>query len=93
MYKNLQMSLNEIEIRIANKKDFTNIMEVEKLAFGSDDEAKLVSDLLEDNSAKPALSLLAFYKNEAIGHILFTKASIEKSEKYLSSISLIFSRE
>jgi putative acetyltransferase len=75
------MNLNEIEIRIANQKDFTKIMEVEKLAFGSDDEAKLVSDLLEDHSAKPTLSLLALYKNEAIGHILFTKASVEKYEK------------
>ncbi|MFC1669192.1 GNAT family N-acetyltransferase [Spirochaetota bacterium] len=51
-------------------------MEVEKQAFGYDKEAKLRADLLNDKTAEPILSLLAFNKNEAIGHILFTRVYI-----------------
>lgn len=49
-------------------------MTVEKQAFGYDKEAQLVADLLADKTAKPMVSLLAFYKGEAVGHILFTRA-------------------
>ena len=75
------MKLENIEIRESKSEDFNDIMEVEKLAFGYDKEAHLVADLLADESAEPMLSLLAFYKNEAIGHILFTKAYFDGQEK------------
>ena len=68
------MKLKDIQIRETKVEDFNNIMEVEKQAFGYDKEAKLVVDLLADKSAEPIVSLLAFYNNEAIGHILFTRA-------------------
>ncbi|MCP3921409.1 MAG: N-acetyltransferase [Desulfobacterales bacterium] len=62
-----------MEIREAKDSDINEVLSVEKLAFGYDKEAKLVSDLLGDESAKPTLSLLAFDGDKAIGHILFTK--------------------
>ncbi len=62
-----------MEIREAKKSDLNEVLSVEELAFGYDKEAKLVSDLLCDESAKPTLSLLAFDGEKAIGHILFTK--------------------
>ena len=71
------MKFDEIEIRETTTDDFRDIMEVEKLAFGYEKEAKLVADLLQDKSAEPIVSLLALYKGEAIGHILFTKAYLE----------------
>lgn len=54
--------------------DFDAIMEMEKQAFGYDKEARLVAQLLGDKTAKPFVSLLAFHNEEAIGHILFTRA-------------------
>ena len=63
-------------------------MEVEKLAFGYDKEAELVAELLADNTTKPIVSLLAFYKDEPIGHILFTsiigktKSTVFQNKKY-----------
>ena len=63
-----------IQIRETNTDDFDSIMTVEKQAFGYDKEAQLVADLLADKTAKPMVSLLAFYKGEAVGHILFTRA-------------------
>jgi len=71
---------NDIRIRETRTDDFNNIMAVEKQAFGYDKEAKLVADLLADRSAEPIISLLAFYKDEAIGHILFTRAYLEHQE-------------
>lgn len=51
-------------------------LEVERHAFGSQEEAELVRDLLGDPTARPALSLLAFQGPEAVGHVLFTAAGV-----------------
>ena len=66
--------MNNIQIRETNPNDFNHIMEVEKQAFGYDKEAKLVAELLTDTSAEPIISLIAFHNQEAVGHILFTRA-------------------
>ena len=52
------------------------VLSVEREAFGYDKEAELVRDLLNDASAKPLLSLLAFEEERAVGHILFTKVRL-----------------
>ncbi|WP_421750660.1 GNAT family N-acetyltransferase [Croceimicrobium sp.] len=67
------MSTNNIYIRESQIEDLANLMRVEELAFGHPKEAQLSADLLKDPSAEPLLSLLAFDKNKAIGHILFTR--------------------
>lgn len=72
------MLLKDIEIRETENRDIKDILEVEEKAFGYVKEAELTSDLLNDETAKPALSLLAFYKGEAAGHILFTRVYIEE---------------
>lgn len=66
-------------IRESNESDYNAIMMVNKAAFNSDVEPKLVSDLISDPSAKPVLSLVAIKDGEIIGHILFTKCSLEPS--------------
>jgi putative acetyltransferase len=66
-----------IKIRPTTENDFDDIMEVEKRAFGEDSVAKLTAELLNDKSAEPYISLLAFENDEAVGHILFTKCSID----------------
>lgn len=67
----------EIIIRETKENDFNDIIDVEKRAFGEDSVANLTGDLLNDKSAEPRISLLAFHGNKAVGHILFTKATIE----------------
>lgn len=82
MLKNNEMiKLNDILIRETYSADFEDIMDVEKQAFGYDKEAKLVAKLLTDTTAEPMLSLLAFHKDKAIGHILFTRAYFEGHEE------------
>lgn len=65
-----------ITIRETTKKDNETIYQVEQRAFGEVDEAELTKKLMADPTAEPLLSLLAFAEDEAVGHILFTKATI-----------------
>ena len=78
--------VKKMEIREAKDSDINEVLSVEKLAFGYDKEAELVSDLLGDESAKPRLSLLAFDGEKAIGHILFTKVLLNGNEGISMSI-------
>ena len=71
------MDTKEIHVRETDDSDLNDILEVEKQAFGYDKEAELVRQLLNDETAAPVISLLALHENEAVGHILFTKATIE----------------
>ena len=74
----LSLAINIIgeimKIREAKDTDVSDVLLVEKEAFGYDKEANLVKDLLSDPSAQPLYSILAFENNKAIGHILFTSA-------------------
>lgn len=70
------MSLN-LTIRNTTRNDFANIMGIHVRGFGSANEASLTAALLDDISAKPAVSLLALYGNEPVGHILFTRMRLD----------------
>ncbi|NHZ86199.1 MAG: GNAT family N-acetyltransferase [Planctomycetia bacterium] len=74
------MNFENIQIRETKDTDFNDIMEVEKQAFVEDSEAELTAQLLNDKSAKPRISLIAFDGNKAVGHILFTKTTIERND-------------
>lgn len=66
-----------LQIVEATESDRADVLAVERLAFGQDDEAELVRELLADPSASPLLSLLAREDGEAVGHLLFTAGRIE----------------
>ncbi|MDR2911928.1 MAG: N-acetyltransferase [Alistipes sp.] len=68
------MNTNNITIRETTLGDFSDIMIVIKLAFDYHKEAELAADLLADPTGEPVVSLLAFSGDEAVGHILFTRA-------------------
>ncbi len=75
------MQSKKIQIRETSNYDFENIMKVEEQAFGYIKEAILTAELLNDNTAKPVLSLLAFQDKKAIGHILFTRVYMNIMDK------------
>ncbi len=64
-------------IRKAMDAELEGVLAVERAAFGSDEEAALVRDLLGDQSAGPIVSLLAVKNEQPAGHILFTRARLE----------------
>ena len=64
----------DLKILRASNDDLEDILHINRTAFGQEDEAELVRNLVTDPSAQPVLSLLARYKERAVGHILYTKA-------------------
>jgi putative acetyltransferase len=67
----------QISIRQETQDDCREIFELNLIAFGQDNEAKLIN-ALRDNPAAfvPELSLVATSNNKIVGHILFTRVSI-----------------
>ena len=81
-----------IQIREASNAELDDVLSVERAAFGGEEEAELVRALLNDKSALPLLSLLAWDGNRAVGHILFTAArlSVPKESAPINlSVSLL----
>ena len=66
-------------IREAKDTDLKDILFVEREAFNENDEADLVKDILNDPSAEPILSLVAYVGDQAVGHVLFSKAYISSN--------------
>ncbi|NVK20140.1 MAG: N-acetyltransferase [Methylocystaceae bacterium] len=64
-------------IKATTLEDLDVIKDIQTRAFEEPDEAELVENLLNDPSAAPILSLLAYKDDNAIGHILFTKAYVD----------------
>ena len=76
-----------LEIKKSTALDKADIEKIHIQAFGEKkgpEIAALVNGLLGDKTALPLLSLVAMENNKLIGHILFTKAQITKTEKPLS---------
>lgn len=77
-----------MHIREGSSSDLEDILLVERLAFGEEEEAELVKNLVSDRSAYPILSLLAFQDDHPVGHILFTNAHLRNNQNTLLSLSL-----
>lgn len=69
--------MEKITIRKETEADFPEVFKVHHLAFGQENEAKLVN-ALRNNPAVfiPALSIVATKDYKIIGHILFSKIRI-----------------
>lgn len=67
----------ELKIRESLPGDLGEVLNVQRSAFGSEEEAELVRNLLEDPSAEPILSLLALLENQPVGHIIFSRAVLD----------------
>ena len=74
-----------MRIRIATESDLADVLLVESRAFGGNEEAELVNGLLNDPSAMPLWSLLAFEEERAVGHILFTNVRLSGTEDTVSA--------
>ena len=79
----------KLNIKKATDSDLNDVLRIETEAFGHSKESNLVNGLLNDDSAKPLLSLLAIDDDEAVGHILFTKVRITGIEGIKHMIDLI----
>ncbi len=64
-----------LTIRDERPEDLTAVYEVNRLAFGREDEANLVADLRP--LARPFISLVAIFDETVVGHLLFTRVDIQ----------------
>lgn len=68
----------QIILRTETEADFFGIFEVNRIAFGQDNEARLVGALRSNTKVfVPALSIVATKSDEIVGHILLTKINIQ----------------
>lgn len=76
-----------MKIRYSTESDRTAIEGIHTSAFGQhqgEEIVELVNDLLEDETAKPLLSLVAETDGKLVGHILFTVARIQPEDQEVS---------
>jgi putative acetyltransferase len=80
------MAEMDIHIREERPDDYLVVREVNETAFERPDEADLVDRLREDGVA--LLSLVAEMESRIVGHILFSRMSIESTQRTLPAVSL-----
>jgi putative acetyltransferase len=73
-------------IRAERREDRAAIWQVNQLAFGRDDEARLVDALREEGYAR--LSLVADESGQVVGHILFSRLPIETKDGTVEALAL-----
>ncbi len=76
-----------LTVRPAGDGDRAAVLDIERRAFDSDTEARLVDDLLADRTARPLISLIAERNGRPVGHVLFTAISL--GEGNLASASIL----
>lgn len=67
-------------LRRTTQDDLPAILQVQRQAFGQDEEARLTRAILADPTAEPTLSLLAEDDGKVLGHVLFSRAHITGSD-------------
>lgn len=71
-------------IREATALDLNELLTVEEKAFGEEEGpeiVEMVTNLLDDPTARPLLSLVALENEKIVGHVLFTRAQVDSNEQ------------
>lgn len=77
-----------IIIRPETLEDCTVISEVNRLAFGQQNEARLVENIRQTDNFDPRLSLVAINNEKVVGHILFSPITIKSSKSNIPALAL-----
>ena len=76
-----QPTPKHITLRQEIPSDFQEVYDIHAVAFGQENEAKLVDLLRASPAFVPELSLVATVGNTLVGHILFSKIKIVDAEQ------------
>ena len=77
-----------ITIQPEKKEDYTAIHEINVLAFGRENEARLVKKIRETPDFIPELSLVAIKKGKVVGYILYSRIIIQSKTGSLPGLAL-----
>lgn len=78
--------MTSVSIKPETRDDFDLVRTVHRLAFGRDDEARLVDALRAQGYTR--MSLVADLGGRVVGHILFSDLLIVTPERTIPSLSL-----
>lgn len=84
----MAVGVRPILIRPEQIDDYERIAEVNRLAFGRDNEARLVERLRDAPEYHPGLSLVAVDENRIVGHILFSLIAIDAEKGWIPALAL-----
>lgn len=77
-----------MSIRQEQRADYAAINEVNDLAFGQPNEAKLIRQIRAADGFDPRLSFVATADEEVVGHILFSPIHIEGTDQHHPALAL-----
>ena len=77
-----------IAIQPEREKDYSAIHEINVLAFGRENEARLVNKIREALDFIPELSLVAIKNGRVVGHILFSRIIIQSKAGSFPALAL-----
>lgn len=77
-----------IIIRPEKLEDYTVISEVNRLAFGRENEARLVKNIRQTANFNPKSSLVAIKNEKVVGHILFSPIIIKSPKGNIPALAL-----
>ncbi len=77
-----------IIIRPERPEDYAAVEEINRLAFGQENEVRLVVAIRQAKGFDHALSLVAIRADEAVGHILFSPIHIESDQGEIPALAL-----
>jgi putative acetyltransferase len=77
-----------IIIRPETLADYNDIFDVNRLAFGRENEARLVENIRRLPNFNPALSLVAIESDRLVGQILFSEIAIASSQGDVTALAL-----
>lgn len=77
-----------ITIQPEREEHYTAIHEISALAFGRENEAKLVESLRKSAEFIPELSLVAIENGRVVGHILFSRVNIRAKTGSVPALGL-----
>lgn len=77
-----------ITVRPEQQSDIEEIYGLNQLAFGQDNEARLVELLRSASGYVPGLSLVASVDNALVGHILFSKIFVVNGDSRYATLAL-----
>ncbi len=75
-------------IREERKNDYDEIKEINDLAFGQENEGKMIEALRKTSDFTYLLSLVAEIKDKIVGHILFYPIKIKNKKEEFTVLSL-----
>lgn len=77
-----------ITIRPESLTEYADIFEVNRLAFGQDNEARLVENIRQLPNFNSDLSLVAIASDRLVGHILFSEITIASPQGDITALAL-----